>query len=48
MQSWQTVEGFNGLAVPLFREAGWHIVDGFGSTIGRADHTEVAPQNPKL
>lgn len=40
-QSWLTVAGFNDLAVPLFREAGWHVVDGFGSTIGRPDHTEV-------
>ena len=44
-QSWHTVEGFNGISVPLFKAAGWHIVDGFMSTVGRPDHTEVTSSN---
>ena len=44
-QSWHTVAGFNGIAAPLFKAAGWHIVDGFQSTVGRPDHTEVTSSN---
>ncbi len=43
ISNWFSVVKFNQLAVPLFEKAGWHIIDGFQSTIGSPDHTERTP-----
>ncbi len=40
ISNWLSVVRFNELAVPLFKKAGWHIIDGFQSSIGRPDHAE--------
>ena len=41
---WSTIVRWNDLALSVLRKAeGWHIVDGFQSSIGRPDHTEWHP-----
>ena len=43
ISNWLSVMSFNELAIPIFERAGWRIIDGFQSTIGRPDHTERTP-----
>ena len=43
ISNWLSVIKFNQLAVPVFEKAGWHIIDGFQSSIGRPDHAERTP-----
>lgn len=40
VRNWFSVVKFNEIAVPIFKKAGWHIIDAFQSSIGRPDHTE--------
>jgi hypothetical protein len=36
------IEAFNKHVTPLFRAAGWSVVDAYASTAARPDRTEIA------
>jgi hypothetical protein len=45
VNSWPPIVRWNELALGVFdRAEGWHIIDGFQSSIGRPDHAEWHPE----